>query len=57
MKVLKTPLSRQVLADPKAMETLRRFMVVRGQADVFIEVRAKDGTSRRLKPEVVPKAA
>lgn len=57
MKVLNTQLAKQVLADPKATEKLRRFMVSRGQSGVFIEVRTQDGTSKRLKPEVVPKAA
>lgn len=56
MKVLKTELSRQVLADPKATEKLRHFMVSRGKHSAPIEVRSRGGTTR-LKPEVVPKAA
>jgi hypothetical protein len=58
VKVLKTELSKQVLADPKAANQLRRFMVARSSpTGEFILVRAQDGTVRRLKPEVVPKAA
>lgn len=57
MKVLKTPLGKQVLADAKATEQLRRFMASRTRdGGAVIELRTRDGTLR-LKPELVPKAA
>lgn len=56
MKVLKSPLAQQVLADPKATDQLRRFVVSRGQDGAVIELRS-GGRIVRLKPKVVPKAA
>ncbi len=66
MKALKSPLAREVLADPQASEQLRQFMVARERsaagervapASQVIVLRQPKGRTLRLKPMVVPKAA
>jgi hypothetical protein len=66
MKALKSPLAREVLADPLASEQLRQFMVARERSasgerapvgPQVIVLRQTQGRTLRLKPVVVPKAA
>jgi hypothetical protein len=64
MKALKTVLAGKVLADPKAKEQLRQYLVSRRDArsgqyaskDRSIEVRSESGTII-VKPTIVRKAA
>lgn len=58
MKVLKTELARQVLADPSAKQQLRTFIVERrSDAGAIIELRRDSKAPLRLRARVVAKAA
>lgn len=58
MKVLKTELARQVLADPSAKQQLRTFIGERrSDAGTIIELRRGSKAPLRLRAQVVPKAA
>lgn len=64
MKALKSPLAKEVLADPKAKGQLRSFLASKSAARAgepelpaaVIEFRS-NGRTVRVKPVVVPKAA
>ena len=62
MKALKSDLAKSVLADPQATDLLRFYLANRwsvgGSAGrMVIEVRSEHGSTVRVKPTVVPKAA
>ncbi|WP_417068449.1 hypothetical protein [Niveibacterium terrae] len=58
MKALKSDLAKKVMADPKAREQLRRFLVTRsGRAPAPVIELSVEGKLLRFTPKVVAKAS